>query len=144
MRLGYNCNFYNLITINLKPIIIHLLLGFSKLELYQTPCSVESGGFLRSPFEILRLPWTENKSTGKVEFTYSANHASLRGQFKTTMHSALARVQAVFNYFTTVAVVIACLASLSVLLHPADDATANVELANVQVYVPLYANVNKS
>ena len=34
------------------------------------------------------------------------------------MHSALTRVQAVFNYFTTVAVVIASLASLSVLLHP--------------------------
>lgn len=49
------------------------------------------------------------------------------------MHSALTRVQAVFNYFTTVAVVIASLASLSVLLHPANDATTSVELANVQV-----------
>lgn len=53
------------------------------------------------------------------------------------MHSALTRVQAVFNYFTTVAVVIASLASLSVLLHPADDATTSVELANVQVYALL-------
>lgn len=51
------------------------------------------------------------------------------------MHSSLNRLQAVFGFFTTVAVFVAALASLSVLLHPADDVTSSVELKGVQVYV---------
>lgn len=56
------------------------------------------------------------------------------------MHSALTRAQAVFGFFTSVAIFIAGLAALSVLLFPTDDAKASVELKNVQVYVsPPYA-----
>jgi len=51
------------------------------------------------------------------------------------MHSALNRVQAVFGFFTTVALCIAGLAALSVLLLPADGAHADVEVKSVQVYV---------
>lgn len=50
----------------------------------------------------------------------------------TTMHSSLNRLQAVFGFFTTVALVVACLAAVSVVLFPS-DATASVSLKNVQV-----------
>jgi hypothetical protein len=50
------------------------------------------------------------------------------------MHSALNRVQSVFGFFTSVAFVLGILASLSVVLHPAEP-VSTVELANVQVYV---------
>lgn len=49
------------------------------------------------------------------------------------MHSALNRAQAVFGFFTTVALCVAAVAALSVLLMPADAARADVELKNVQV-----------
>lgn len=49
------------------------------------------------------------------------------------MHSSLNRVQAVFGFFTTVALCVAAVAALSVLLLPADAARADVELKNVQV-----------
>jgi len=48
------------------------------------------------------------------------------------MHSSLNRAQAVFGFFTTVALVVAGLAALSVLLFPS-DAFASVSLKNVQV-----------
>lgn len=51
------------------------------------------------------------------------------------MHSSLNRAQAVFGFFTTVALFVAGFAALSVLLMPAIDAKAEVELKNVQVYV---------
>lgn len=51
------------------------------------------------------------------------------------MHSSLTRVQAVFGFFTTVALFVAGAAALSVLLYPAESAKAEVELKNVQVYV---------
>ncbi|KAF7716431.1 Uncharacterized protein PECH_005275 [Penicillium ucsense] len=49
------------------------------------------------------------------------------------MHSALNRLQAVFGFFTTVALVVAGAAALSVLLFPTDTTTASVSLKNVQV-----------
>ncbi|KAJ5689270.1 hypothetical protein N7462_003662 [Penicillium macrosclerotiorum] len=49
------------------------------------------------------------------------------------MHSSLNRVQSVFGFFTTVALVVAGLAALSVLLFPTDATTASVQLKNVQV-----------
>ncbi|EPS34503.1 hypothetical protein PDE_09467 [Penicillium oxalicum 114-2] len=49
------------------------------------------------------------------------------------MHSALNRLQAVFGFFTTVALVVAGAAALSVLLFPTDATTASVSLKNVQV-----------
>ncbi|KAL1970794.1 hypothetical protein VTN77DRAFT_2628 [Rasamsonia byssochlamydoides] len=49
------------------------------------------------------------------------------------MHSSLNRLQAVFGFFTTVALFIAGLAALSVLLYPADDVASSVELKGVQV-----------
>ncbi|KAJ5223701.1 hypothetical protein N7468_008243 [Penicillium chermesinum] len=49
------------------------------------------------------------------------------------MHSALNRVQAVFGFFTTVALVVAAAAALSTLLFPTADTTASVQLKNVQV-----------
>lgn len=52
------------------------------------------------------------------------------------MYSSLNRIQAVFGFFTTVALFVAGLAALSVLLYPADDVTSSVELKSVQVYVP--------
>jgi hypothetical protein len=55
------------------------------------------------------------------------------------MHSALNRVQSVFGFFTSVAFVLGILASLSVVLHPAEP-VSTVELANVQVYV--YSSFN--
>ncbi|KAJ5134512.1 uncharacterized protein N7443_003866 [Penicillium atrosanguineum] len=48
------------------------------------------------------------------------------------MHSSLNRLQAVFGFFTTVALVVACLAAVSVVVFPS-DATASVSLKNVQV-----------
>lgn len=51
------------------------------------------------------------------------------------MHSSLNRAQAVFGFFTTVAMFVAGFAALSVLLYPGGDARADVELRNVQVYV---------
>lgn len=51
------------------------------------------------------------------------------------MHSSLNRAQGVFGFFTTVAIFVAGFAALSVLLMPATDAKADVELKNVQVYV---------
>jgi hypothetical protein len=49
------------------------------------------------------------------------------------MHSCLNRLQAVFGFFTTVALVVAGFAALSVLLFPTDTTTASVQLKNVQV-----------
>ncbi|RHZ69587.1 hypothetical protein CDV55_106357 [Aspergillus turcosus] len=49
------------------------------------------------------------------------------------MHSSLNRAQGVFGFFTTVALVVAGVAALSVLLYPAHDAKAEVALKNVQV-----------
>lgn len=49
------------------------------------------------------------------------------------MHSAVNRVQGVFGFFTTVAFVVAGLAALSVLLHPATDVSSSVELTNAHV-----------
>ena len=51
------------------------------------------------------------------------------------MHSVLNRAQAVFGFFTTVALCVAGLAALSVLLLPADGVKADVKLQDVQVYV---------
>lgn len=49
------------------------------------------------------------------------------------MHSSLNRAQAVFGFFTTVALVVAGMAALSTLLFPTDATTASVQLKNVQV-----------
>ncbi|KAJ5620822.1 Signal peptidase 22kDa subunit [Penicillium lagena] len=49
------------------------------------------------------------------------------------MHSSLNRVQAVFGFFTTVALVVAGLAALSTLLFPTADTSVAVSLKNVQV-----------
>ncbi|KAJ5146405.1 Microsomal signal peptidase subunit (Gp23) [Penicillium bovifimosum] len=49
------------------------------------------------------------------------------------MHSSLTRIQAVFGFFTTVALVVSSLAALSVLLFPTDETNASVQLKNVQV-----------
>jgi hypothetical protein len=49
------------------------------------------------------------------------------------MHSSLNRVQSVFGFFTTVALVVSALAAVSVLLFPADAATASVQVKNLQV-----------
>ncbi|KAJ5995646.1 Signal peptidase 22kDa subunit [Penicillium waksmanii] len=49
------------------------------------------------------------------------------------MHSSLNRAQAVFGFFTTVALVVAGLAALSTLFFPTDATTASVQLKNVQV-----------
>ncbi|KAJ5165504.1 Microsomal signal peptidase subunit (Gp23) [Penicillium coprophilum] len=49
------------------------------------------------------------------------------------MHSSLNRIQAVFGFFTTVALVVSALAAVSVLFFPADEANASVQLKNVQV-----------
>ncbi|KAL4894499.1 signal peptidase subunit-domain-containing protein [Aspergillus ambiguus] len=49
------------------------------------------------------------------------------------MHSALNRAQAVFGFFTTVAMFVAGLAALSVLLYPTDATTADVVLKDVKV-----------
>lgn len=54
------------------------------------------------------------------------------------MHSSLNRVQAVFGFFTTVALFVAGVAALSVLLFPADDVTSAVDVKNVQVYAILH------
>ena len=50
-----------------------------------------------------------------------------------TMHSSLNRIQAVFGFFTTVALVVSALAAVSVLFFPADETNASVQLKNVQV-----------
>ncbi|KAE8135524.1 signal peptidase subunit-domain-containing protein [Aspergillus pseudotamarii] len=49
------------------------------------------------------------------------------------MHSALNRAQAVFGFFTTVALFVAGFAALSVLLYPTDEAKAAVSLKDVKV-----------
>ncbi|KAA8643033.1 hypothetical protein EYZ11_003643 [Aspergillus tanneri] len=49
------------------------------------------------------------------------------------MHSSLNRAQAVFGFFTTVALFVAGAAALSVLLYPAHDARAEVALKDVKV-----------
>ncbi|KAI9369498.1 microsomal signal peptidase subunit [Aspergillus egyptiacus] len=49
------------------------------------------------------------------------------------MHSALNRAQAVFGFFTTVALFVAGFAALSVLLYPTDAVTADVKLRDVKV-----------
>ncbi|KAH8434558.1 signal peptidase complex subunit SPC3 [Aspergillus melleus] len=49
------------------------------------------------------------------------------------MHSSLNRAQAVFGFFTSVALFVAGVAALSVLLYPADDAKAQVALKDVKV-----------
>ncbi|RAL01914.1 signal peptidase complex subunit SPC3 [Aspergillus ibericus CBS 121593] len=49
------------------------------------------------------------------------------------MHSALNRAQAVFGFFTTVALFVAGLAALSVLLYPTDGITSSVKLRDVKV-----------
>lgn len=50
-----------------------------------------------------------------------------------TMHSSLNRIQSVFGFFTTVALVVSALAAVSVLFFPADETNASVQLKNVQV-----------
>ncbi|KAE8380797.1 signal peptidase subunit-domain-containing protein [Aspergillus bertholletiae] len=49
------------------------------------------------------------------------------------MHSCLNRAQAVFGFFTSVALFVAGFAALSVLLYPTDDAKAAVSLKDVKV-----------
>jgi hypothetical protein len=49
------------------------------------------------------------------------------------MHSSLVRFQSVFGFFTTVALFVSAFAALSVLLFPAEDTNASVQLKNVQV-----------
>ncbi|KAE8355758.1 signal peptidase subunit-domain-containing protein [Aspergillus coremiiformis] len=49
------------------------------------------------------------------------------------MHSSLNRAQAVFGFFTTVALFVAGFAALSVFLYPAHEATAEVSLKEVKV-----------
>ncbi|KAF9887306.1 Signal peptidase complex subunit [Aspergillus nanangensis] len=49
------------------------------------------------------------------------------------MHSSLNRVQAVFGFFTTVAMFVAGVAALSVLLYPADATKAQVSLKDVKL-----------
>ncbi|KAL2825985.1 microsomal signal peptidase subunit [Aspergillus cavernicola] len=49
------------------------------------------------------------------------------------MYSTLNRAQAVFGFFTTVALVVAGFAALSVVLYPTDTVTADVELKDVKV-----------
>ncbi|KAL6237559.1 hypothetical protein BDW75DRAFT_75272 [Aspergillus navahoensis] len=49
------------------------------------------------------------------------------------MHSTLNRAQAVFGFFTTVALFVAGFAALSVLLFPTDNVTAEVSLRDVKV-----------
>ncbi|PYH42686.1 signal peptidase complex subunit SPC3 [Aspergillus saccharolyticus JOP 1030-1] len=49
------------------------------------------------------------------------------------MHSTLNRAQAVFGFFTTVALFVAGLAALSVLLYPTDGVTSQVKLKDVKV-----------
>ncbi|WEW56130.1 Signal peptidase complex subunit [Emydomyces testavorans] len=48
------------------------------------------------------------------------------------MHSALNRAQSVFGFFTSVALVLGILTSLSVVLHPASP-VMSIELSNIQV-----------
>ncbi|EAS31064.3 microsomal signal peptidase subunit [Coccidioides immitis RS] len=48
------------------------------------------------------------------------------------MHSALNRAQGVFGFFTTVALVLGILTSLSVVLHPANPVTS-IKLSNIKV-----------
>lgn len=50
------------------------------------------------------------------------------------MHSALNRAQAVFGFFTTVALFVAGFAALSVLVFPTDNVTADVQLKDAKVY----------
>ncbi|CAG7923139.1 unnamed protein product [Penicillium olsonii] len=49
------------------------------------------------------------------------------------MHSSLTRIQSVFGFFTTVALFVSAFAAVSVLLFPAEDTNASVQLKNVQV-----------
>ncbi|BCS27628.1 signal peptidase complex subunit SPC3 [Aspergillus puulaauensis] len=49
------------------------------------------------------------------------------------MHSALNRAQAVFGFFTTVALFVAGFAALSVLVFPTDNVTADVQLKDAKV-----------
>ncbi|KAL4903406.1 hypothetical protein BDW74DRAFT_39899 [Aspergillus multicolor] len=49
------------------------------------------------------------------------------------MHSAINRAQAVFGFFTTVALFVAGFAALSALLFPTDNVTADVSLKDVKV-----------
>lgn len=58
---------------------------------------------------------------------------AVRYPHSSTMHSSLNRAQSVFGFFTTVALVVAGLAALSVLLFPTEATTASVQLKNVQV-----------
>jgi hypothetical protein len=51
------------------------------------------------------------------------------------MHSTLNRAQAVFGFFTTVALFVAGIAALSVLLYPTDAVSAKVQLKDAKVYV---------
>jgi hypothetical protein len=51
------------------------------------------------------------------------------------MYSTLNRAQAVFGFFTTVALFVAGIAALSVLLYPTDAASAKVQLKDAKVYV---------
>lgn len=61
------------------------------------------------------------------------------------MYSCLNRAQAVFGFFTTMALCIASMAALSVLLYPADASHAAVQLKNVQVIKgrPYYYSTKK-
>ena len=60
-----------------------------------------------------------------------------QGDRKKTMHSTLNRAQAVFGFFTTVALFVAGFAALSVLLFPTDKINTEVSLRDVKVYVAI-------
>jgi hypothetical protein len=53
------------------------------------------------------------------------------------MYSTLNRAQAVFGFFTTVALFVAGFAALSVLLFPTDKINTEVSLRDVKVYVAI-------
>ena len=85
-----------------------------------------SSALFVSPLIFLRL---DLLSLSSIKLTPDTGTGQL------TMHSALNRAQAVFGFFTTVALFVAGVAALSVLLYPADDAKAQVALKDVKVYV---------
>lgn len=92
-------------------------------------------GFSPSSSLIERLPLTARGYLSPFWFFdrvyYLAFFASV---VSLTMHSSLNRLQAVFGFFTSVALCVAGVAALSVLLFPADDVTSSLDVKNVQVY----------
>lgn len=69
----------------------------------------------------------------KTQTSKQAQLASSALRSQQTMHSSLNRIQSVFGFFTTVALVVSALAAVSVLFFPADETNASVQLKNVQV-----------